>query len=172
MNGKVVLITGASNGIGKMSALGLAKMGAEVILVSRNQSKLDKTAQEIKSATGNQQISTIQADLSSLKEIRKAAETFLSQNERLDVLLNNAGAMFTSREESVDGFEMTFALNHLNYFLLTNLLLDTLKKTAQEQGEARIVNVSSGLHARGNIDFDDIQNKKYFQVFQYMVSQN
>jgi NAD(P)-dependent dehydrogenase (short-subunit alcohol dehydrogenase family) len=165
MNGKVVLITGASNGIGKMSALGLAKMGAEVILVSRNQSKLDKTAQEIKSATSNQQISTIQADLSSLKEIRKAAETFLSQNERLDVLLNNAGAMFTSREESVDGFEMTFALNHLNYFLLTNLLLDTLKKTAQEQGEARIVNVSSGLHARAEINFDDIQNKKSFSGF-------
>lgn len=158
MNGKVVLVTGATNGIGKTSALELARMGAEIVLVSRSQDKLDKTAQEIKSATGNQKISTIQADLSSLKDIRKAAETFLSQHNRLDVLLNNAGGVFMSREESVDGYEMTFALNHLNYFLLTNLLLDILKKTAQEQGEARIVNVSSALHARGSIDLNDLEN--------------
>jgi NAD(P)-dependent dehydrogenase (short-subunit alcohol dehydrogenase family) len=165
MNGKIILITGATNGIGKISALELARMGAEIVLVSRNQSKLDKTAQEIKSATGNQRINTIQADLSSLKDIRKVAEIFLSQYERLDVLLNNAGAMFMSRKESVDGYEMTFALNHLNYFLLTDLLLDTLKKTAQEQGEARVVNVSSGAHSGAKIDFDDIQHKKSFTGF-------
>jgi NAD(P)-dependent dehydrogenase (short-subunit alcohol dehydrogenase family) len=165
MNGKIILITGATNGIGKISALELARMGAEIVLVSRNQSKLDKIAQEIKSATGNQRINTIQADLSSLKDIRKVAEIFLSQYERLDVLLNNAGAMFMSRKESVDGYEMTFALNHLNYFLLTDLLLDTLKKTAQEQGEARVVNVSSGAHSGAKIDFDDIQHKKSFTGF-------
>lgn len=171
MDGKVVVITGSTNGIGKISALELARMGAEVVLVSRSQSKLNETAQEIKSATGNQKIKTIQADLSSLKDIHKAARDFLNQYERLDVLLNNAGAVFLSRKESVDGYEMTFALNHLNYFLLSNLLLDVLKKTAREQGEARIINVSSNAHVRGHINFDDLQHKKSFSgMFAYSDS--
>lgn len=164
MNGKVVIVTGATNGIGKISALELARMGAEVVLVSRSQSKLDSTAQEIKSATGNQNISTIQADLSSIADIRNAAETFLSQYDRLDVLLNNAGAMFTSYKASVDGYEMTFALNHLSYFLLSNLLLDTLKKTAKEQGETRIVNVASNAHLGGSVDFDNLWNRESFSI--------
>lgn len=164
MNGKVVIVTGATNGIGKISALELAHMGAEVVLVSRSQSKLDSTAQEIKSATGNQKISTIQADLSSIADIRNAAETFLSRYERLDVLLNNAGAMFTSYHQSADGYEMTFALNHLSYFLLSNLLFDTLKKTAKEQGEARIVNVSSNAHFGGKVDFDNLWNREAFSI--------
>lgn len=165
MINKVVMITGATNGIGKASAIALARQGAITILVGRNQSKLNKTAQEIQQVTGNQQITTIQADLSSLEEIRAASKTFLEQYNRLDVLINNAGAMFIKRQESADGFEMTLALNHLNYFLLTHLLLDVLKQTAQAEGEARIINVASSAHAEVTIDFADLQYENFYSGF-------
>src|SRR5690349_19178369 len=112
MKDKVVIITGATNGIGEVAALELAKLGATVVLISRSQSKLDEDVNRIKAETGNQNISSIQADLSSMAEVRRAAETFLAQFSRLDVLLNNAGAVYTNRQESVDGHELTFALNH------------------------------------------------------------
>lgn len=162
MKNKIVLVTGATNGIGKMAALELARMGAELVLVARSQSKLDETAQEIRAQTNNHQVQTIRADLSSLREIRNAVGEFLDRWDRLDVLLNNAGALFLRRQESIDGHEMTFALNHLNYFLLTDLLLATLEETARKEGEARIVNVSSGLHAKAHLDFEDLQDKKSY----------
>lgn len=165
MNGKTVIVTGATNGIGEITALELAKQGAEVVVVSRSKSKLENTVSKIKAETGNQDISYIQGDLSSLAEIRKVADEFLQMHNCLDVLVNNAGAFFNDRQESVDGNEMTFALNHLNYFLLTNLLLDVLKQTAEETGDARIVNVSSSAHYGGKVNFDDIQAKNDYSGF-------
>ncbi|MBZ0285865.1 MAG: SDR family oxidoreductase [Anaerolineae bacterium] len=167
MKNKVVMVTGATNGIGTITARELARKGAQVVIVGRSQGRCDQTVADIKAQTGNQQVESIVADLSSLAGIRKTAETFLSRHQQLDVLLNNAGAVFNSREESPDGNEMTLALNHLNYFLLTHLLLDVLKQTAKQAGEARIVNVSSDAHygAKKGINFDDIQRKHGYSGF-------
>jgi len=158
MDGKTVLITGATNGIGKVAALELAKKGAAVVIVGRNPAKTSETVAEIKAASGNTNVDMIVADLSSMAEVRKVADAFKTKHSRLDVLINNAGAVFSTWQETVDGYEMTFAFNHLAYFLLTNLLLDTLKASAP----ARIVNVSSAAHASGNLDFDDLDSKKNF----------
>ena len=127
MNRKVVIVTGATNGIGEVAAQEIATQGATTVLISRNQSKLENTVEAIKSATGNPNVSYIQADLSDMQQVKQAAESFLSQYDRLDVLLNNAGGWFAERKLSADGYEMTLALNHLNYFLLTHSLLDMLK---------------------------------------------
>ena len=155
MNGKTVLITGASTGIGLQSAIGLAKLGAEVVMVGRDERRTAQAAELVKSQTGNQAISYLLADLSSLNEVRKLAGEFRDKYKKLDVLLNNAGAVFLTRHVSVDGYEMSLALNHLNYFLLTNLLLDMLKS-----GPAgRVVNVASRAHYRGHVDFDDLQSR-------------
>ncbi len=158
MDGKVVLITGATNGIGKVTALELAKKGATVVIVGRSPAKTQATVDEIKQASGNPSVSSLVADLSSMVEVRKLADEFLQQNSRLDVLINNAGAYFSTRQVSVDGYEMTFALNHLSYFLLTNLLLDLLKASAP----SRIVNVASDAHNGAKLNFDDLQNTKSY----------
>ena len=146
MNDKRILITGATNGIGKSAARDLAKMGAEVIIAGRNEKKTRRVLDELKAASGSDRLDMLIADLSSIEQIRRAANEFRGRYERLDVLLNNAGAIFPKYRESADGLEMTFALNHISYFLLTHLLLDNLKQTAQRQGEARIINVSSSAH--------------------------
>ena len=153
MNNKTILITGASAGIGLHSAIGLAKLGADVVMVGRDEGRTAQAAELVKSQTGNQAISYLLADLSSLKDLRKLAQAFKDKYNKLDVLLNNAGAIHFSRQVSVDGYEMTFALNHLNYFLLTDLLLDLLKAAPA----GRIVNVSSRAHYRGHVNFDDLQ---------------
>jgi NAD(P)-dependent dehydrogenase (short-subunit alcohol dehydrogenase family) len=163
MDGKTVLITGATNGIGKAAALELAKKGATVVIVGRNPAKTTETAAEIKAASGNPNVAMIVADLSSMAEVRKVAGTFKANHSRLDVLINNAGGVFTTRQETVDGYEMTFAFNHLAYFLLTNLLLDTLKASR----EARIISVSSGAHNNGRINFDDINAKNGYNTNAY-----
>ena len=129
---------GGTNGLGLVTARELARMGAQVTIVSRNPEKCAAVAETIKTETGNP-VEFIAADLSTLAGIMQAAATFKQRHTRLHVLVNNAGAMFTRRRLTSDGYEMTFALNHLNYFLLTNLLLDILKASAP----ARIVNVSS-----------------------------
>ena len=167
MNGKRVLITGATNGIGKQAALELAKMGAEVIIVGRNATKTERVLNELKFESGNHVLDMLIADLSSIEQIRGLADEFLSKYDSLDVLLNNAGAVFSEYQQSVDGLEMTFALNHISYFLLTILLLDTLKQTAQEKGEARIINVSSGAHsaARNGLKLDNLYEKDGFSSF-------
>lgn len=158
LKNKIVLITGATNGIGKVTALELAKMGASVVIVGRSPSRTEATAREIKAAAKNEAIDTLIGDLSSMADVRRIADEFKSKYQRLDVLVNNAGAVFNTRQESADGYEMTFALNHLSYFLLTNLLLDTLKASAP----SRIVNVSSDAHRGFTLDFDDLQNKKLY----------
>lgn len=158
MNEKIILITGATNGIGLVTARELAKMGAQIVIVSRSAEKCAQVTEEIKRETGNTNIEYIAADLSTHAGTQKVAHEFKKRHTRLDVLLNNAGAYFTSRQLSADGIEMTWALNHLSYFILTVLLLDTLKAS----GPARIVNVSSDSHRNGKINFDDLQMEKSY----------
>ncbi len=155
MNNKTILITGASAGIGLQSAIGLAKLGAEVVMVGRDEGRTAQAAALVKSQTGNQAVTYLLADLSSLKAVRKLAQEFKDKYKKLDVLLNNAGAIFLTRKVSVDGYEMSLALNHLNYFLLTSLLLDMLKSGPS----GRIVNVASRAHYRGHVNFDDLQSQ-------------
>lgn len=142
MEGKTCLVTGGSDGIGFATALELARMGARVVIAGRNIKKTETAAETIRRETGNYSVSILLADLSSQREVRRLASEVKEKLPRLDVLINNAGAIFLSRRTSVDGIEMTFALNHLGYFLLTTLLLDLLEASAP----ARIINVSSSSH--------------------------
>ncbi|MBN1875450.1 MAG: SDR family oxidoreductase [Anaerolineae bacterium] len=155
MHSKVCIVTGAASGIGAITAHALAQRGATVVIVDRDAEKGALTANQIKEQTGDDAVEFIAADLSAQQEIRRLAEHFKNRHQRLDVLVNNAGAIFPQRRESVDGIEMTFALNYLAYFLLTNLLLDTLKASAP----ARIINTSSRAHARAQIHFDDLESR-------------
>lgn len=163
MHGKVILITGATNGIGKVAALELAKMGATVVIVGRNPSKTADVLREIRHASASDSADMIVADLSLLSGMRKAADTFRERYDRLDVLVNNAGALFARRSVTADGYEATFALNHLSYFVITNALLDMLQASAP----ARIINTSSGAHmgAVRGINFDDLHSEKRYTAF-------
>lgn len=159
MAGKVCLVTGANSGLGRATAAELARLGATVVMVCRNAGRAEPVRQAIRRETGNNDIDLLIADLSSQQSIRELAATFRQRYDRLHVLVNNAGAIFLHRETTVDGLEATFALNHLGYFLLTNLLLDRLLASAP----ARIVSVSSGAHSTGRIDFADLQaERRYF----------
>jgi len=158
MQGKICLITGGTNGIGKATAQALAQMGATVVIVGRNAPKTAQLVEGTRAASGNKNVDSLLADLSSLQEVRRLANEFKSKYSHLHVLLNNAGGFFLRRQLSVDGIEMTFALNHLASFLLTNLLLDTLKASAP----ARIINVSSKAHTSGKIEFDNLQGERNF----------
>ena len=151
--GKVIMVTGATAGIGLATARALAWKGASMVLVGRRLQRCQAAADEIRRTTGNSSVDFLVADLSAQKEVRRLAQEFKERRDRLDVLINNAGGLFLSRELTVDGIEMTFALNHLACFLLTNLLLDTLKLGAA----ARIINVSSVAHVIARIDFSNLQ---------------
>ncbi len=159
MKGKVCLLTGSSQGIGKATAVGLARLGATLILPVRDLARGEAVLAEIRALGEKTDVTLMQADLSSQASIRKLAEEFLQRHERLDVLINNAGGINMKRQLSPDGLELTFATNHLGYFLLTNLLLDRLKRSAP----ARIINVASNSHLRGRIDFDDLQGEKNYE---------
>lgn len=161
MNDKICLVTGATSGIGKVTARALAAQGAHVIVVGRNQAKCEETIAEIQATTSNQQVEYMLADLSVQADVRRLAEQFYAQHNRLDVLVNNAGNLFRTRKESADGIEMTFALNHLAYFLLTNLLMDALKSAPA----ARIVSVSSDAHRGQTLDFDDLEATQKYSAF-------
>ena len=153
MEGKTCLITGGSDGIGYVAARELARLGAQVFIVGRNAFKTKDAVDRIRDETGNREVCYLLADLSSQGDVRRLADQVKEQIPRLDVLLNNAGAIFLSNRSSVDGIEMTFALNHLGYFLLTTLLLDLLKDSAP----ARIVNVSSSSHGSpGEFRLEDL----------------
>jgi len=162
MKGKICMVTGATSGIGEVTARALAQQDATTIVVGRNPEKGATTVSQIKQQTGNPLVEFMLADLSSQQEIHQLVEQFKSRYQRLDVLVNNAGASFRKRQDSIDGIEMTFALNHLGYFLLTNLLLDTLKSSVP----ARIVNVSSGEHKRVKLNFEDLQGKQKYSSYQ------
>lgn len=162
MNGKVCLVTGATAGIGLVTARELAKMGATLVLVGRNPTKTATVVETLKRETGNSNISALLGDLSLLKDVRRVAAEFKQKHDRLHVLLNNAGAFYSQRYVTAEGLEMTFALNHLSYFLLTHLLLEVLKASAP----ARVVNVSSNAHASAKLNFDDLQNAKQYNGFE------
>lgn len=147
------MVTGATAGIGLVTARELARKGARVVVVGRDAVKGERTVREISDETGNERVGFQRADLSVQSEVRRLARNFVEEHPRLDVLVNNAGAIFTRRRLSADGIEMTFALNHLSYFLLTKLLLDSL--AAAPAG--RVVNVSSAAHGGAELDFDDLQ---------------
>jgi len=156
MNGKICLVTGATNGIGKATAQALAQMSATVVIVGRNPAKCAAVVDEIKRISGNNNVEALIADLSVRAEVRQVADQFKAKYQKLHVLINNAGGAFWKRQITSEGFERTFALNYLNYFLLTSLLLDTLKVSAP----ARIVNVSSDSHKGAHLDFDDLQSEQ------------
>lgn len=147
------MVTGATAGIGKVTALELAKLGATVVTVGRDPGKGEATVAEIKAASGNGDVHGMLCDFSSQASIRALATTFRAKFDRLHVLVNNAGAILGERRTTEDGVEATFATNHIGYFLLTNLLLDVLKATAP----ARIVNVASEAHKSTKLDFSDPQ---------------
>jgi len=160
MGGKVALVTGGTSGIGKATAMALAAMGADVVVVGRDRERGEKAAEEIRARTGGR-VDLALADLASQAGVRSLAEEFRRRYDRLDVLVNNAGLVQSTRTETPDGLETTFAINHLAPFLLTNLLLDLLKKSAP----SRIVTVSSEAERWGNIDFDDLQSEKSYRGF-------
>jgi len=168
MEDKICIITGANSGIGKATALGLAKMNAVVVMLCRSKDTGEIAKKEIISESGNKKVDLLLCDLSSHEQIRKFVSEFKQKYQNLHVLINNAGVMASKRKLSVDGFEMNFAVNHLAPFLLTNLLLDVLKKSTP----SRIVNVSSGGHRMAKMDFDDLQseNKKHRLMRVYGVS--
>jgi retinol dehydrogenase 12 len=161
MVGKTCLITGATNGIGRVTAVELARMGVELFLVYRNKARADETVAEIRNRTGNQDVHLLCADLGSQKQIRAAAAGFLATGKPLHLLINNAGLGNTKRLMTEDGIEMVFAVNHLAYFLLTMLLLDRIKQSAP----ARIVNVASEAHRFGTINFDDLDGERRYRTF-------
>ncbi len=165
MEGKICMITGVNSGIGKATAKGLAEMGATIIMICRNKERGEKAQKEIIELTGNKEVDLFLCDLSSQESVRKLVEEFKNKYQYLHVLINNAGVMLSKRTLSVDGVEMNFAVHHLAPFLLTNLLLDILKKSAP----SRIINVTSAAHRMAKMDFDDLQseNKKYrlFKVY-------
>jgi len=165
MRGKVVIVTGATAGIGEVTAVALAEKGATVVIVGRNLVKTEATVSKIIEATANPNVKYLLADLSSLKQIRRLADQFISQYDRLDVLVNNAGANYFRKVLTQDGYEMTFALNHLSYFYLTSLLLNLIQSTAQNEGEARIINVASEAHRSGKIVFDDLMFERRIYEF-------
>jgi NAD(P)-dependent dehydrogenase (short-subunit alcohol dehydrogenase family) len=158
MKNKVVLITGSTDGIGRQAAVELAALGATVLVHGRNESRGKVAVEEIQTSTGNQKVDLLISDLSSLKQVRELAAEVERRYDRLDVLLNNAGVFMNERILTEDGFEMTYAVNHLAPFLLTNLLLNLLKKSAP----SRVVTVSSVAHTRGRIDFENLQAEKTF----------
>ena len=152
LHGKTILITGANSGIGKTTAIGLAKLGADLVLVCRDKTKAQHAINEIKWTTGNNSIDLIVADLLVQREVRRVAGEFIGSYSKLDVLINNAGTNFHRYEETEDGIEQTMALNYFAPFLLSNLLLDLLKKSAP----SRMVNVSSVGHFGGRLDIENV----------------
>jgi NAD(P)-dependent dehydrogenase (short-subunit alcohol dehydrogenase family) len=166
MTGKHVIVTGATNGIGEVAARELARMGATVVVVSRSEAKCKRVVDSIRQQTGNSNVSYMAADLSDMEAVRELAIAYKAKFDRLDVLLNNAGAVFSERKVSADGLEMTFALNHVNYFLLTHELLDLIKSTAAANPDwgARVVNVSSEAH-RSGMNWQDVQYENGYNAF-------
>lgn len=157
-----VVMTGATSGIGEAAAIELAARGARLVIVARNPARADATLTAIRARTPGAVVEVVRGDLSSLREVRAAAAGVFAVAPRIDVLFNNAGVVKMSRETTTDGFEATFAINHLAYFLFTNLLLDRLRETPG----ARIVSTASDAHKFGGpLDFDDLQSERRYRTF-------
>ena len=161
MEDRVFLVTGANSGIGKATALGLARLGGTIVLACRSATRGEAARQDIVRDSGNSKVYLEIVDLASEDSTRSFAEEFKRKYPRLDVLINNAGVYTPHRELTPDGLERTFEVNYLSGFLLTHLLLDLLKKSAP----SRIVNVSSSAHLGGTIHFDDLQGEQRYGGF-------
>lgn len=161
MTGRICLVTGANQGIGKETALGLASMGATVVMTARDLSRGELAVADIKTRSGNDRIELIHGDFASFASIRELAADVRQRHPQLHVLVNNAGAYNARRTVTQDGYETTFGVNHLGYFLLTKLLLETMRMS----GRARIVNVSSAAHTGATINFDDLQGDRHYRGF-------
>jgi NAD(P)-dependent dehydrogenase (short-subunit alcohol dehydrogenase family) len=157
---KTCVVTGATSGIGEETALALAGEGARLVIVARSHERGTKTLERIRAETGNPRVELALADLASLAEIRRLAQELLAACPQIHVLVNNAGVMNLTRRVTIDGFEETFAVNHLAYYALTNLLLDRLRASAP----ARIVNVASDAHKFGPLDPDDLHSEKRYRA--------
>ena len=153
----LVVITGATRGIGRAAAIDLARRGAEIVVVGRERERVDAIASEARGAGGGAPVHTQVADLTLMENVRALAEELRERHQRIDVLANNAGALFASRQVTEEGFERTFALNHLAPFLLTNLLLDRL-------AGGRVVTTASDAHTGGRLDLDDLQSEKSYSA--------
>jgi NAD(P)-dependent dehydrogenase (short-subunit alcohol dehydrogenase family) len=161
MRGKVVVITGATSGIGFVAAETLARMGARLVLVARDRTRGEATLQRLREAGPQAVHSIYYADLSTISEMKRVAAEIAVAEPRIDVLINNAGAIFNSRQLTADGLEMTFATNHMSYFVVTLGLADRLRATPG----ARVVNTSSDAHKGARLDFDDLQSAKRYRGF-------
>jgi NAD(P)-dependent dehydrogenase (short-subunit alcohol dehydrogenase family) len=159
---KTIVLTGATSGIGRATALGLAELGSRLILVGRDAGRAEETQSAIRDATGRDDVELVLGDFASQTELRRVADEILARTESIHVLLNNAGVTLLKRTTTPDGLETTFAVNHLAYFLLTGLLLPRLLAAAPD---ARIVNVASDAHRafRGELDFDDLQSEREYK---------
>jgi len=158
MRGKTVVITGATSGIGEVAAVRLAEQGARIVFTARDKDRAQATLEKLRRVNPASGHVVHLSDLSLLAEMRRTAEE-IKEEPTIDVLINNAGALFNSRGETSDGLEKTFALNHMSYFVVTNLLLPRLK------AGARIINTASDAHYRAKLDFDDLQSKKSYSGF-------
>lgn len=167
MDGKTALVTGASRGIGRETALALAKMGAHVVMVCRESRKAHEAYEAISTSSGKDHIELMVADLSSIESIRRFAADFKKKYSTLHVLINNAGTYSSKLRLTAEGHELTFATNHLAPFLLTSLLLDTMRASAP----ARIINVGSTMHKGAKVDFDNLKGEKRYSGYNaYSVS--
>jgi NAD(P)-dependent dehydrogenase (short-subunit alcohol dehydrogenase family) len=158
MSGRTALITGGTSGIGRATAVGLAALGARVAITARDRARTEESVREIRASGGGGPVDLFVADLSSQAEVRRLAGEVLERLPRIDVLINNVGGYWDTRRVTADGFEHTFALNHLAPFLLTNLLARRL----EESSPARVVTVASRAHTTGRIDFDDLQAERSY----------
>jgi retinol dehydrogenase 14 len=161
MEGKVVLVTGGTSGIGRAAATALAAMGAEVVVTGRSRERGEAAVEEIRDTSGNERVHLMLADLAVQAEVRGLAEEFRERYDRLDVLVNNAGLVQSRRVETPDGIELTLAVNHLAPFLLTNLLIGLLEESAP----SRVVTVSSEARRGAEIDFEDLQSERRYRAF-------
>jgi NAD(P)-dependent dehydrogenase (short-subunit alcohol dehydrogenase family) len=161
MKDKVVVITGATSGIGEVAADHLAQRGARIVFVARDRTRGEAMRKHLRAVAGHTDHTVHYADLSLLADQKRVGHEIADSEPQIDVLINNAGAMFTTRQETADGLEKTFALNHMSYFTVTNMLLDRLKATTG----ARIVSTASTAHRFGKLDLDDLQSKKSYSTF-------
>ena len=168
LDGKTVVITGANTGIGIHTVIDLAKRGATVVMACRNITKGERAMKDAKDQSGSGNIDLMELDLTSLKSVKKFTEEFLAKYDKLHILINNAGVMMVPYSKTEDGFEMQIGTNHFGHFVLTNLLLKRLAESAP----SRIINLSSSAHARGSINFDDInfENRSYSSISAYAQS--
>ena len=164
MSGKKVLITGATSGIGEEAAVALAKLGAQVFVHGRSEDKIERVLARIRQEAGRQDAQPFVCDLSSMEDIRQQAQALEQRLDKLDVLLNNAGAVHQSRKLTPDGLEMTFGVNHLSYYMMALLLWPALRRSAPG---ARLVNVASDAHRGARIDWDDLQGERSWSSMRF-----